>query len=567
MWFTRRDLLRAGLVLPLGVAGSEAAAAQAAADSVWTFDKGILTAVRRVQSDQCCVPRRTAPASGRSLTGTLRLNDGSLIGLVLNSDGARGPRYVVAIQRGRLRVYEIAWPGKNWAEWDAAVFFAKDHTLRMVLSPAGASTRLKILLDEKQQFERLLPARLDAFYQPAALVYDAVGSVSSLFVSQSVHGQQVVVPVSASKPRKREPTSRKERGQDAFGKWLEKSVTAVREKTAVPALACAVADASAVVAAAVAGVRNVGADTPVGLSDQFHIGTVTKAMTSTLLAMLIQDKRLTWATPLEQLLPDLAKSMHEAYRRMPLSFVAHEATGLEDKAVKGLDYGSKGGSLADLRTLWLQEALRQAPEFPPGTKHEYRNINYVIAGAIVDRLSGRETWESCIRTKLFAPLEITSAGYGPMGVPGEDLQPSGHTREKGVLRPVWGDVAPSMAPAGSLHMSVSDLARFAQLHLRGELGHASLLSAAAFRDLHKPLNGYGKGWAVGAPYGKGRYDFSHWGSNNLNTAEIIIRPGRGAAIAIATNESPFGEGHGGQAVAQLAILVLEQGLKLLKPKV
>ena len=197
MWFTRRDLLRAGLVLPIGAVASEAAAAQAAADSVWTFDKGILTAVRRVQSDQCCVPRRTAPASGRSLTGTLRLNDGSLIGLVLNSDGARGPRYVVAIQRGRLRVYEIAWPGKNWAEWDAAVFFAKAHTLRMVLSPAGASTRLKIKLDEKQQFECLLPARLDAFYQPAAIVYDAVGSVTSLFVSQSVQGQQVVVPVSA----------------------------------------------------------------------------------------------------------------------------------------------------------------------------------------------------------------------------------------------------------------------------------------------------------------------------------------------------------------------------------
>jgi hypothetical protein len=144
MRFTRRDLLRAGLVLPIGVAGTEAAAAQAAAGSVWTFDKGILTAARRAQIDQCCVPRRTAPASGRSLTGTLRLNDGSLIGLLLNSDGARGPRYVVAIQRGRLRVYEIAWPGKNWAEWDAAVFFAKDHTLRMVLSPAGASTRLKI---------------------------------------------------------------------------------------------------------------------------------------------------------------------------------------------------------------------------------------------------------------------------------------------------------------------------------------------------------------------------------------------------------------------------------------
>ena len=85
MWFTRRDLLKAGFALPIGVAGSEAAAAQAAADSVWTIDNGILTAARRVQSDHCCVPRRTAPPSGRSLTGTLRLNDGSLIGLVLNS--------------------------------------------------------------------------------------------------------------------------------------------------------------------------------------------------------------------------------------------------------------------------------------------------------------------------------------------------------------------------------------------------------------------------------------------------------------------------------------------------
>ena len=55
-----------------------------------------------------------------------------------------------------------------------------------------------------------------------------------------------------------------------------------------------------------------------------------------------------------------------------------------------------------------------------------------------------------------------------------------------MLRPVWGDSAPSAAPAGSLHMSVSDLARFGQLHLSAELGRASLLSAAAFRDLRKP---------------------------------------------------------------------------------
>jgi CubicO group peptidase (beta-lactamase class C family) len=434
----------------------------------------------------------------------------------------------------------------------------------MVLSPAGASTRLKILLDEKEPFECLLPARLDAFYQPGALVYDAAGSVSSLIVSQSVHGRQVVVPITPATTRRRELTSRKERGQDAFGKWLEKSVAAVREKTGVPALACAVADASAVVASAVAGVRKFGTDTPVGPTDQFHIGTVTKAFTSTLLAILIQEKKLTWATPLETLLPDLADSMHEAYRRMPLSFVAHEATGLKDDTAKVLEYGSKGNSLAELRTLWLKEVLRQPPAFTPGTKHEYRNMNYVVAGAIVDRLSVHETWEQSVRTKLFAPLEITTAGYGPMGLPGEDLQPWGHTREKGVQRPVWGDNAPSAAPAGSLHMSVSDLARFGQLHLSAELGRASLLSAAAFRDLHKPLFGYGKGWAVGAPDARGRYDVSHWGSNNLNTAEIIIRPGRGAAIAIATNESPYGEGHGGQVVGQLATLVLEQGLKLIR---
>ena len=566
MMFTRRDLLKAGLILPIGAPGRETGAAQGEAAPVWMFDKGILTAVRRVGGDQCCIPRRTSPASGRSLGGTLRLNDGALIGLVLNSDSARGPRYVIGIQRAKLRVYEIAWPGKNWAEWDAPIFFAKDHSLRLSLSAERATTRLKVRLDDRPQFECLLPARLEAFYQPGVLVFDALGSVSSLYVSQSVNGRQVVLPVTGTEARKRQPVSRKPRGNEAFGTWLEKAVRDVRQKTGVPALACAVADGNAVLAAAADGLRRFGSETPVSVNDQFHVGTITKSMTSTLLAMLLEEKKLTWATPLERLLPDLAQGMNEAYRRMPLAFVAHEATGLPETTAKGLDYGSKGDSLADLRTAWLKEVLKFAPAFTPGTKHEYRNINYVLAGAVVDRLSARETWEQCIRTKLFAPLGMTTPGYGPMGLPGEDLEPYGHSREKGAPRPIWGDNAPSMGPAGSLHMSVTDLVRFGQLHLSAELGQATLLSRESIRDLHKPMNGYAKGWAVGKPDAKGRYDVSHWGTNNLNTAEIIIRPSRGAAIAIMTNESPNGEGHGGQSVSQLAILVMEQGLKLRQTK-
>jgi CubicO group peptidase (beta-lactamase class C family) len=531
MRVSRRQVLQASLGLPAALRGSGASVAATPEPAVWTLDSGRLTADRRVVADVCYVPQLAVPAAGSALEATVRLDKGVLIGLVLNSDSSRGPRYVVGIGPAIVRVFELQWPGKDWHRQTAPISYGKAYTVRLSLSRDGVKSRLRVGIADRPEFDVVLPARLEAFHEPGCFVHDGLGAITSLRVRSAKSDWRTVLPIPKSVPKPKPlATATQARGHEAFGKWLQAVVRDTRRATDVPALACAVVRGKVLIAAAVDGVRRHGGTTPVALADRFHLGSNTKSMTATLLAVFIKRKHLTWETPLEKLLPDLKGGMHPKYRKMPLSFLVHQASGLLDLSEKGLDYGSKGNTLADQRTARAQKVLGVAPAFAPGTKHQYQNINYIVAGAVVDRLPGGEAWEQSIQTNLFAPLGIKTAGSGPMGLPGMDIQPYGHVREKGVLKPVWGDNHPSHGPAGTLHMSVEDFARYAQLHLLAELGTARLLSVPALRVLHRPLNGYGKGWAVGGPDAKGRFDLSHGGSNTMNAADMTIQAGAGSFL-------------------------------------
>lgn len=557
---TRRTILQhAGFLLPAVDAVGGLVSAAETEPPVWKLDGDTYWAVRRVPADQCHVPQLATPAVGTMLEARVRLDEGAVIGLVLNSDSGRGPRYVVALERGAVRVYEFAWPGKNWYKAPAAVEYGRAFTIRMALSRNGVRSRLKIEIAGKLAIDCQLPARLDAFFEPGVFVFDAKGAVGSLRVMNDKGAWQTILPPRTGEAKDRPDVLFQAQGEEAMGRKIEAAVREVRQATDVPALACAVVRGKELVAAAVDGVRRHGSSTPVTLADRFHIGSNTKSMTATLLGLLIEQKRVaSWQTPLEKLLPDLAGSMHADYRSMPLSFLVHQTTGILDSSERGLDYGAKGNSIADQRTLRARQVLAVKPDFKPGSKFNYQNINFVVAGAVVDRLAGGESWEQAIRTHLLTPLGITTAGYGPMGLPGTEAQPYGHTRQGDTLKPIWGDNPPSLGPAGTLHLSVMDFARYARLHLMAELGIApGLLSVAALQELHKPLNGYGKGWGVSGPDAKGQYNLSHRGSNTMNTADITIRPGVEMAVVVMTNESPFGDGHGGKAVSQLTERILK----------
>ena len=127
------------------------------------------------------------------------------------------------------------------------------------------------------------------------------------------------------------------------------------------------------------------------------------------------------------------------------------------------------------------------------------------------------------------------------------------------IEPPLADNPPFLGPAGTMHMTVGDLARWGQEHLRGERGVDGLLRAATFRRLHAPPRSdatYALGWVVRRE--GDRRTIWHNGSNTLWYAIVAFDPEADLGVVIATN----GSIGAARAIDAAATEVLKQAGKL-----
>jgi CubicO group peptidase (beta-lactamase class C family) len=163
-------------------------------------------------------------------------------------------------------------------------------------------------------------------------------------------------------------------------------------------------------------------------------------------------------------------------------------------------------------------------------------VGYVLAGLMAEQVTGAP-WEELMRRRLFRPLGMTSAGFGPPGKPGQVIQPWGHRGEGDELRPLLEDNAPVMGPAGTIHCSVPDWAKFASLHLRGTVGGQRLLKPETLKALHTPEPGeeYVGGWSAVDRSWAGGLALNHSGSNTTWYCSIWLAMARDLGFLVATN--------------------------------
>ena len=191
-------------------------------------------------------------------------------------------------------------------------------------------------------------------------------------------------------------------------------VESVRRKYDLPALGAAIVTLDKTYVA-VAGVRKIGDPTLVTDDDAWHLGSCTKAMTATLAALLIQDKTARWETTIGEVFPEMS-TMREEYRAVTLRQLLDQRGGF---AIDSLPHGTsfdewraRSESLPAQRLDYVRQMLTQAPAYAPGSKMLYSNVNFVVAGAMLERLTGK-SWEDLMRERLFVPLKMSSAGFGP----------------------------------------------------------------------------------------------------------------------------------------------------------
>lgn len=318
----------------------------------------------------------------------------------------------------------------------------------------------------------------------------------------------------------------------------------IRAEYSLPALAGAVLRGDRVAALGATGVRKKGSREPVTAGDLWHLGSCTKAMTATLSARLVETGRLRWDARVGDVLTGLAGEMRPEYRTVTLEqLLAHRGGAPHD--VTRLPIWSWlwsfHGPTAEARMGFVSDILERRPEAAPGSRFLYSNAGYTVAAAMLEAATG-ESWEALVRRELFEPLGMTSAGFGAPGRAGSKDQPWGHAVKGRSVRPVEpgraGDNPAAIAPAGGVHATLGDWARFVALHLAAARGEpTALLAPESVRKLHTPPEGnYALGWIVAERGWAGGTVLTHRGSNTFWVAEVWIAPKLDLAYLVATNQ-------------------------------
>jgi len=327
---------------------------------------------------------------------------------------------------------------------------------------------------------------------------------------------------------------------------VDRMVEETRAKHGLPALAAIVVRSDSVVAVSATGIRRNGTGASVTPRDRFHLGSNTKAMTATLLAMLVEDGALTWDTTPLDVFPALADSIHTGYRDVTLDqLLAHRAgvpSYTSSEEFESLQRFS--GPPTDKRLAFTSSVLQNEPDLEPGSAFRYSNAGYTIAAAMAEQVGGAP-WEALMRDRLFEGLNIAGAFGFPVAI--DSAQPSGHFARGDTLLPSRlresYDPAPIIGPAGDVNMNLADYGRFLQLHLRGLRGsETTLLPASAIQFMHESMGGittdsdipgYGLGWVV-SEYQGDRVS-GHTGSIGRFKARAILHATGNVAVAVVAN--------------------------------
>lgn len=268
--------------------------------------------------------------------------------------------------------------------------------------------------------------------------------------------------------------------------------------------------------------------------DLWHIGSVTKSMTATLLATLQDAGLLSFTDNLTHLLPDM--TMHDAWREATLLSLLTHTAGLP--ANFPLSSRTKDPASDDLRSSMraelLAKVLAKPPRAKPSTQFAYSNVGYTLAGHCAE-IRTQQPFRTLLRERVWQPLGMDSAGFGPpLAQPSLQegrTQPLGHRvfwRWRFPQDPQQGQVDNTsiIDPAGCTHMSIGDLLAFGSAHLAGR-----------WPALRVPvLQDYACGWVVRSPQPRAYPLVWHNGSNTLWYCLLILAPTQRAVLAFATND-------------------------------
>ena len=227
------------------------------------------------------------------------------------------------------------------------------------------------------------------------------------------------------------------------------------------------------------GVREAGKPEPVTPETLFGIGSISKSFTTTAIAILADEGKVSWDDPVRNHVPFFRLADPVADANVTLRDLASHRSGAPRH--DGLWYGTDWSTEEIVRRYGL------APmKHPFRTTYEYANIPFMAVGLAVAG-AANSTWEEFVRNRILEPLKMTSANCRLDQAMKSPDHASPHVKKDGKMTPIPWCNLDREAAAGGINASVLDMSKWMRLHLSdGEIDGTRILSTESLREIHKP---------------------------------------------------------------------------------
>ena len=325
---------------------------------------------------------------------------------------------------------------------------------------------------------------------------------------------------------------------------IDRLVGDAMKRHSVPGASLAVVMDGKVVYTKGYGVRDTKTNAAVDANTLFAIGSVSKSFTSLGAMQLVDAGKLSLNTKVNAVLPDLKFSDSSKGAQLTLQNILSHSSGLAqaddlwyfDKTVK-----TRADMLGTVAKIPFNE--------PIGKTWQYCNQNFVIAGAMLEKTTGK-TWEEYTKQKIFAPLGMTRSVFEPSDAVKDGNYAMGFQTGLNGADPMPAfDRFVIAGPAGSIISSAKEMANYTAFQLsNGFWNGKQVVSKAALETMHSPqieidtppsqtpglaFPSYGLAW-FSEEY-RGLKIVEHGGNIDGFTAEVQLVPSKGLGLVILTN--------------------------------
>ena len=290
------------------------------------------------------------------------------------------------------------------------------------------------------------------------------------------------------------------------------------------------------------GLRDRASGAEVDASTCFAIGSATKAFTSMAVSMHVEQGKVDFDTPIQQLLfPAFQmKDSHASSQATLLDILCHRTGLAPHNSLWYLGPFTRSQLLYRLRYL---DPVPIAGGTAFRTMFLYNNIMYMIAGHLLEMLFGVK-YEDIIKTRILDPLQMTSTTFTLAELTGGSNYAKGY--EKAIELPLKDFT--NVGPAAEINSNVLDMAKWLQLFLRKGLSSngSVLLSQPGLERMYAPListddgtgTSYGLGWTIGTIQSgqQNKRIVFHTGDADGNSAYVSFMPDDNLGVVVLTNQ-------------------------------